>query len=232
MNKKQLDVIVHYSDIASVIVVAISVLAIIFAAIKLFRSSENVEKITVMVEYKFVTDPNRLCYFKDSTSSYYMREIVKNNDRIYSQINSLLSNQQERIDAIQKSDKSRSEFISYASAIFALIISIAGFFGYKSMLELKKAAIEIATEDAKKAAIEEAKAAFTEIQREYDEILQNRISTISNDIIRHQLSTINDEISSIKDRLDERINNEPQVQPEILNTDEPNNEPPFNDEQV
>lgn len=230
MNKDYLGKIVFFTNIMSVIVVMMSVAAITFAAIKIFNKTDNVAETRVKVEYRLQIDTIAVKHLKDSTSIYYLKTITDNNKKIYNQIDRLLRNYQERQSEIINESKNQSDFVSYASAIFALILSVAGFFGFKSINEMKKEAIELATEDAKKAAIEEAKKSFNEIQKIHDESLNVKIQKITQEGIQSATARLTDEISALREELDR--NNKAAEEPGEQAAVAPSKNNPFNDEQL
>ena len=146
MKKEKLDQIVHLANIASVFVVSISVIAIIYAAI-FFFCPKNETEISVKVNYTLSVDTIKT---KSKENLVRIKELDKNNKIVYQNINKLIEDFEKKQKNNIQTSKSQSDFTSYASAIFALIVSITGFFGFKSINDMKIAAIEAATEESKR----------------------------------------------------------------------------------
>lgn len=214
MEKSGLKGIILATNIVALFIMLVSMMILFFAIYRLVDPPIKSDKITIQkVEfvYKIDIDTTKIKELKDSTSLEYLRFVTKNNDKILENMNKVIQNQEKRVDEIIERNKIQSDFITYASAIFALILSIAGFFGFKSINEMKKEAIE----RAEKIAIEEAQSQFNKMNEKNDKKISNQITAITKKLIEENNSSKSDTETPDEDKK--------------INATE---ETPFNDDQV
>lgn len=223
MSKENLDKVVHLANIASVVVVAISVIAILSAIFFFFYPKKETEIINVKVHYTYSIVNSKS--IKDSIGiKYNVSEINKNNKEVYRNINKRIEDfENKHKDNIQAS-KNQTDFVSYASAIFALIVAIAGFFGFKSINDMKKAAVESAIKKSQEVS-----------EENIEKFFKNDIKTITKeafqDVAISIIDPLDNRINDLQARIDEcceereRPNDNP-----IFNVDDDNE--PFNENQI
>jgi hypothetical protein len=94
-------------------------------------------------------------------------------------------------DKIEKAEKKRTENLKYYGTLIGLILSIVGFFGFKSIHDTRQAAIEKSVFDAKKEAKTEAsevakKTAKDTVKSEIGELTKNQtINYLDNNLQTH-----------------------------------------------
>lgn len=230
MEKSGLKGIILATNIVALFIMLVSILILFYAICRLVDppvKSDNVTIQKVEFVYKIDIDTTKIKKLKDSTSLEYLRFVTKNNDKILESINKVIQNQEKRVDEIIERNKIQSDFVTYASAIFALILSIAGFFGFKSVNEMKKESIE----RAEMIASEEAKKSFREYQDNNDKFINTKIKNVSNEILTEEIKKIADDIDAVKIKVRECCKNTDEVV-EAVNVNELENVVPFNDDQV
>jgi hypothetical protein len=225
MNKEKLDQVVHWANLASVIVVSISVIAIISAAVFFFYPKKETV-INVKVNYAISIDTTIVKHGRltSNANSKKLNELIENNKLVYKNINKLIEDFDKKQKSTYQSNKNQTDFISYASAIFALIVSIAGFFGFKSINEMKLAAIEAAIEESNKVSENSMK---NFMENELKEVTKKAVADVSMIFIEPLESKLNE----IQDKMEECCGERDIVEIEpIINVDDENE--PFNDNQV
>ena len=141
MKKSGLNGIILATNIAALVIMLASIFILFHAIYRLVDPPVKSDKVTIQkveLAYRIDIDTTKIKELKDSTSLEYLRFVTKNNDEILQSMNKVIQNQEKRVDEIIERNKIQSDFVTYASAIFALILSIAGFFGFKSVNEMKK----------------------------------------------------------------------------------------------
>ena len=202
MENENLKKYIHWANISSLLIVSLAVVFIIIAAIWFFWIPDKSIKQTLEVKYSVDS-----LIKSDST----IKNLKLSNQLVYNKIDSLLQNQQKRESEILESSKNQADFVSFASAIFALIFSIAGFFGFKSINEIKK--------DALDSAIKKAKEVTDNYVRDY---ASQQLGRITEDAVSNIISTY---ISPLEDRLNEINSGQNNSESE---TNSNNEEQPFN----
>lgn len=225
MKKEKLDQVVHWANLASVIVVSISVIAIISAGVFFFYPKDETA-INVKVNYTISIDTTNV---KDGklilkANSEKINQLKENNKLVYKNINKLIEDFEKKHKDNIQSSKNQTDFTSYASAIFALIVSIAGFFGFKSINEMKLAAIEAAIEESNKVSENSMK---NFMENELTEVTKKAVADVSMTFIDPLESKINE----IQDKMEECCGERDNVEVDPITNVEDENEP-FNDNQV
>ena len=225
MKKEKLDQVVHWANLASVIVVSISVIAIISAGVFFFYPKDETA-INVKVNYTISIDTTNV---KDGklilkTNSEKINQLKENNKLVYKNINKLSEDFEKKHKDNIQSSKNQTDFTSYASAIFALIVSIAGFFGFKSINEMKLAAIEAAIEESNKVSANSMK---NFMENELKEVTKKAVADVSMTFIEPLESKLNEIQDKMEECCGERDN---MVVEPIINVEDENE--PFNDNQV
>ncbi len=225
MKKEKLDQVVHWANLASVIVVSISVIAIISAGVFFFYPKDETG-INVKVNYTISIDTTNV---KDGklilkANSEKINQLKENNKLVYKNINKLIEDFEKKHKDNIQSSKNQTDFTSYASAIFALIVSIAGFFGFKSINEMKLAAIEAAIEESNKVSENSMK---NFMENELKEVTKKAVADVSMTFIEPLESKLNEIQDKMEECCGERDN---MVVEPIINVEDEIE--PFNDNQV
>lgn len=225
MKKEKLDQVVHWANLASVIVVSISVIAIISAGVFFFYPKDETA-INVKVNYTISIDTTNV---KDGklilkANSEKINQLKENNKLVYKNINKLIEDFEKKHKNNIQSSKNQTDFTSYASAIFALIVSIAGFFGFKSINEMKLAAIEAAIEESNKVSENSMK---NFMENELKEVTKKAVADVSMTFIEPLESKLNEIQDKMEECCGERDN---MVVEPIINVEDEIE--PFNDNQV
>lgn len=222
MNKENLEKLVYRANLISIGIVSISVIAIFLYAV-LFFYPTKVNEIVIKIDYPIAIDStsivnkintNASLKFENSQKNDSLKNlksytlnlnietkdlnnINKNNELIYKKIDSMLVNFQRNQKVILEEKKEREGFISFTSGILAIIIALSGFFGFKSINEMKNAAIESSREQAKiesrnisdsfvkefiKTDLDRiTKNALTEVVSKYINPLEDRVGSLESD---------------------------------------------------
>lgn len=205
MSKKIIEGSIRITNVIASIVVGISVIAIIVAAIFILQPNKITEN-KVVVEYKIEVDSLNFITPSDTlkiqlSDTVDVKSLKSNNQKIYDQVNRLFKKFDENHMENENAEKSQTNFITFSSAIFALIVSITGFFGFKSIKEMKLKAIESAEE--------QAKAFLREKSIEMDKNFKNDMEKFINEKIQvaksahdHDIATVLHDIKQINDKID------------------------------
>lgn len=217
MKKEDLDKLIYKANLVSIFIVSISVISILLYAILFFYPTTKNE-ITVKLDYPINIDSTKIVekintnlqasYVKDTTKfknisfnlnleTRDLSRINENNKLLYKSIDSMLVNFQRNQEILQSEKTDRENFISFTSGILAIIIALSGFFGFKSINEMKNAAIESSREQAKiesrnisdsfvkefiKTDLERiTKNALTEVVSKYINPLEDRVGSLESD---------------------------------------------------
>lgn len=222
MKKEDLEKLVYRANLISIGIVSVSVIAVFLYAV-LFFYPTKVNEIVIKIDYPIAIDSTsivnklnnnaslniektrnsdslknlNLYSFNLNLETKDLNKINQNNDLIYKKIDSMLVNFQRNQKVILEEKKEREGFISFTSGILAIIIALSGFFGFKSINEMKNAAIDSSREVAKNESknisdslVKEyiktdldriTKNALTEALSNYINPLEDRVSTLESD---------------------------------------------------
>lgn len=141
---------------------------------------------------------------------------IKKIDSILNRIESIANETQLKITQQVKESQSDNIFNKLYTAIIAIVIALAGFFGFKSVSDIKERAIKDAKEQATDIAKTEFESIFTnefraKIQKETEEVFMK--------YSKEQIESLTTRISKLESETDLTV--EP-IEPEI-NNDEPEN---------
>ncbi len=157
-NESKLDGQISNANNAAILVIVVSVLLLCIVIANLFFTCPK-EKHSKEIKISYHINKNSGS-LKDSTSLDYYKIIESNNLKLIREINNSLNTEYKRMQAIVDSKEEQNIYNSYGAGIIALIIGVAGFFGFKSINEMKKEVIEaskrVASDTAKKISIAEA----------------------------------------------------------------------------
>lgn len=234
MNKENLEKLVYRANLISIGIVSISVIAIFLYAV-LFFYPTKVNEIVIKIDYPIAIDSTSIVNKINTNASLKyensqkidslknlksytlnlnietkdLNNINKNNELIYKKIDSMLVNFQSNQKVILEEKKEREGFISFTSGILAIIIALSGFFGFKSINEMKLKAIESAEEEAKKFLRDKV----SEIDEKYNDLIykavDNRIKTVkmlNNDDVESIVKSKTDELKIKIETLELKIN--------------------------
>lgn len=248
MENEQLNKVVHFANISSILIVVVAVIVIILSAFALvFPKYENIEKLKL--DYVIKQDSIKF-NLNDSTSVYakinpsQINKLNKNNLLLFKKVDSLVTNYEKRHNDVLSSSKKQNDFISFAATIFAFIVTIAGFFGFKSINEMKKAAIESAEQEARKVSTEQskitsemvAKKTASDITDNYiDKFLSKEVQATSRDTANEILSAFDQRLTTLENNKEAEVEDSNiQIAIEEGKVDIKKNDrtEPFNDKQL
>lgn len=234
MNKDNLEKLVYRANLFSIGIVSISVIAIVLYAVLFFYptskneviikidypllidSTSIIDKVNTNVSAKFEKSGNSDSLKKQNSYSLNLNletkdlnKINQNNELIYKSIDSMLVNFQRNQSIILAEKKERESFISFTSGILAIIIAISGFFGFKSINEMKKAAIDSAEEQAK-AFLRNKDSEIDELyEKKISKAVDKKIETVKmldkdnvKTIIKKDINTLSTEIQTLNLRIE------------------------------
>lgn len=166
-NRTKLDSHISAANWAGLVIILTSVILLIIVIGNLLCISpkDNTTK-EIKISYKLIKSGNGAKNLMDSTSLEYLKLIEQNNKRIVEEVNQSVKTQYDRMQSIIDSKEEQNIYNNYGAGIIALILAVAGFFGFKSINEMKKDAIEKAENEAKNIAEETAKNISTRVSEE------------------------------------------------------------------
>ena len=243
MEKENLNKAIHVANISSIIIVLTAVVAIIISGFMLaFPRVENINKLTL----DYVVEQDSILFqANDSTTVMglinpeQINRINNNNNLLFKKIDSLIVNYQERHNNVLISNKKQSDFVSFAAVIFAFIVSVAGFFGFKSINEMKKTAIESAEQEARIVSTDQSKITSETIARKtasditnnyIDKYLLREIQHTAKDTVKEMLSKYDERVTTLENK--SKIDSSEEEETEDLMSDKKENNNPFKDEQL
>lgn len=179
------------------IVIGLSVIGLILLTLKSLNVDEP-KTDTIKIEYHGIKT--------DSINELNKLEIIKI-DSLLSEIKNTSNKIQDRqLDLIQEKE-SDSFFNKLYAAIVAIILAIAGFFGFKSTNDIRARAVEeaklestkIAEETAEKSAKEEFKTIFDE---EYKGEVFEQATKASSEVLRKEVGQLEKTINKLNKRIE------------------------------
>lgn len=175
----------YYLDYIAATILAIAVIIILVATFK-FIGAEDTPVKTIKIEYHGVKT--------DSINELNKIEIQEINvllDSIQTTSNKI---QQRQLDLVKSKEKDNL-FNKLYTATIAIILSIAGFFGFKSVSEIKQRAITDAKEQAKFIADKEFDEIFNKKYRA--SVLQEATEAVSG-ILKTEVGNLEDRIANLE----------------------------------
>ncbi len=243
MKKEDLDKLIYKANLVSIFIVSFSVISILLYAILFFYPTTKNE-ITVKLDYPINIDSTKIVEkintnlqasyvkgdVKDTTKfknisfnlnleTKDLSKINENNKLLYKSIDSMLVNFQRNQEILQSEKSERENFISFTSGILAIIIALSGFFGFKSINEMKNAAIESSREQAKIESRNISDSFVKEfIKTDLERITKNALT----EVVSKYINPLEDRVGSLEsDSEDKKEDKAPKKEKK-----------PFNDEQV
>jgi hypothetical protein len=180
--------------------------------------------------------------YKQSQDSLKNKQIVKLGeiDSLLLEVKEISNRIQDKQVQVISKEEEKNIFDKFYSIIVAVILVIAGFFGFKNITEIKQRAIEDALDSSKKIAEETAiNSSKTQFEKIFTKEYEGQILKIATDsfakILDEESTKLNRQISSLQNRIDqlENIqNNNEEPDDEQEGEAENNNEPlnPFDNE--
>ncbi|WP_396601649.1 hypothetical protein [Algibacter sp. R77976] len=226
MENERLNKVVHFTNIVSVLVVFSCVIAILTLGYNLMPKTAEINKNEVNLIYSLKIDST---YARDSIKKPlldFKETTTKNNEKIYKEVNKLITDFEERNKELLRQKQEQSNFVSLSSALLGILLAIAGFFGFKSIKEMKKDALETATETSEKTAEVVAKdtakitaeitaeeVAKSEMREKYtnikDEIRDTVLAEVKVFVDKKNIASVDDlksELDSLKTQIEDCCN--------------------------
>lgn len=213
MKKNLLKKSVFFADISSIVLVIFSAGLIIYGAISFIVPKSNNEIIlkitppniidsiqvrkeldakistTINKNSSDTSQSKKSLSFEINFKSKNIIDVQKENQILYKKIDTLLVHFQKKQESILKERDDRESYISFTTALMTIIIALAGFFGFKSINEMKLKAIE--------AAEEEAKSFLRKKENEIEKLYQDKISKAVDEKIKTIKMLDEDNVKSI-----------------------------------
>jgi hypothetical protein len=274
MNKPNLEKYLFIANLISLILVVSSVGLIIFGAIEFIVPRNNTEILlkvsppkiidsiqirkeletnisaNIAKNYSNTSEGKNSFSYEINLKSKNINDVQKENQYLYKKIDTLLIQFQKKQELILKERENRESYISFTTALMTIIIALAGFFGFKSIHEMKLKAIEAAEEEAKSF----LRTKESEIENLYEEKISiavnkkiktlkmldedNVKSIIKNEIeiLEKQIQTLNLEISKCcpemkrknNDTTSTELNNEDTIEEDALTENNNDNDDLYN----
>ena len=222
---KQLNIMLNFM---AATIIFIAVIGVLILGYEHLKKDEPPKKI--IIEYK------------QSQDSLKNKQIVKLGkiDSLLLEVKEISNSIQDKQVQVISKEEEKNIFDKFYSIIVAVILVIAGFFGFKNITEIKQRAIEDALDSSKKIAEETAiDSSKTQFEKIFTKEYEGQILKIATDsfakILDEESTKFNRQISSLQNRIDqlENIqNNNEEPDDEQEGEAENNNEPvnPFDHE--
>ncbi len=237
MNDKHLDRLRKFLDYVSVAIVATVFFLIAIISFWLIYPSNHPEldnhEYSISISIDNTTESSQY----DSLLSQVNLELEKISSKTSDEINEQLSLQKEQFAAFREAELRQNQFLTYASALIAIIAALGGFFGFRSITDVKKSiklqVEEIAKEEAKDAAKKINEGSFkTNLESTVTGYVEENFLRLY-EVFERQLNDLEDRIDECCPDNPEHDNNGPEQAP---NDNEPviglNASRIFNDEQL
>ncbi len=189
-------------------------------------------------------DPPRkiIIEYNQSQDSLKNRQVVRLDelDSLFREVKIITNNIQDKQVQVISKEEEKNIFDKFYSIIVAVILVIAGFFGFKNITEIKQRAIEDAQDSSKKIAEETAiNSSQIQFEKIFTKEYEGKILKITTEsfakILNEESTKINRQISALQNRIDQleniqNNNDEPDQEEEgdVENNNEPVN--PFDNE--
>ena len=203
-----------FLNITATIIIGIAVIGILIISFS-YLSSNDIETKTIKIEYQQ--------FAQDSTSNQIQNKIALKLDSTIQELTKTSNRIQKRQLQLIDDKENDNFFNKLYTAIVAIILSIAGFFGFKSMSEIKSRAIEEAKQEASNAAEKEFERTFND---EYEAKIFQKSNEVMNDFLRTEIASLEDRVNTLEEAMQENHIDIPQYENE--NNDELEN--PFDNE--
>lgn len=168
--------------------------------------------------------------YKQTQDTLKNKQIVKLDkiDSLLREVKKITNNIQDKQVQVISKEEEKNIFDKFYSIIVAVILVIAGFFGFKNITEIKQRAIEDAQDSSKKIAEETAiNSSKTQFEKVFTKEYEGQILKITTDsfskILDEESVKLNRQISELQSRIDQLENNR-------KNNEEPEEEPPGENE--
>ncbi len=215
----------NFLNYVSALIIIASIGVLIFIIYVSISNSENLVK--YQLDLKFEKSK-----VQDSTK-YYITQQNLDSLKFYTKS---IDRKIERIETIRedilKLRKEESYYGRIYTSIIALILALAGFFGFKTMTDIKSLSIERAEEAAKSASIESAEKTSKEILTE-EFVTKSHEKALSNvrKLYEKDIDDINQRIFDLEQKVDPKSKDQDSGEDiEIVIDDEPFNEEEGSDE--
>ena len=171
-----------FLNVTATLIIGTAAIGILILSFK-YLSGNDVESKTIKIEYKE--------FDNDSTAIQIQNIVATKLDSTLRELSEISYKIEKRQLQLIEDKENDNFFNKLYTAIVAIILSIAGFFGFKSMSEIKTRAIEEAKEEA-------AKTAGKEFERTFNDEYEAKIFEKSNEAMNEFLRT---EIRSLEERI-------------------------------
>lgn len=224
---KQLNIMLNFM---AAIIIFIAVLGALILGYEHLKKDEPPRKI--IIEYK------------QSLDSLKSKQVVKLDEleSLLKDVKIITNTIQDKQVQVLSKEEEKNLFDKFYSIIVAVILVIAGFFGFKNITEIKQRAIEDAQDSSKKIAEETAiSSSQTQFEKVFTKEYEGQILKITTKsfakILDEESIKLNRQISALQNRIDQLENNQnnnelpdEEQAGEVENNNEPVN--PFDNEQA
>ena len=186
-----------YLNVFAVTIIGMVIIGMLMLSYSYLSNKEPKTK-TITIEYHGIKT--------DSINELNRIEIIKI-DSLLSSIKETSNSIQERQLQLVKDKEGDSFFNKFYAAMIAIIFAIAGFFGFKSMYEIRTRAIEDAKDEATKIASEIAESsAKKEFKRVFDDEYKAEVfkeaTKASTNILRTEIGSLENSMAKLEERIE------------------------------
>lgn len=200
----------EYLNYIAATIIGITVIGVLILSFVFLTKKDNKIE-TIKIEYHGIKT--------DSINELNKLEIVKIDSLLQSIQKTSNNIQQKQLELVEQKE-SDLFFNKLYTAIIAIILAIAGFFGFKSVSEIKERAINDAKSEAKFVADKEFEKVFDD---NYKSAVAQEAAKAVSDVLRTEIKSLEDRLYKLENNLPEMNNDDTDI-----NEDEPEN--PFENE--
>ena len=204
MSNKHLDRLGNFLDFVSIVVVAFVVIIITILSVWMFRPT--IPPVLDKHEYNISLSLDTTIKINqyDSLLSDVTLELEKISLETYEKINEILLKQEEVHNSFREAESRQTKFLTYASALIAIIAALGGFFGFKSITDIRKS-IQIQVEEIAKKEAREAAKRITEGSVKTD--LKSTVTGYVEEDFLRLTEDFERRLNDLKDQIDECCQN-------------------------
>lgn len=198
MENRHLEHLINFTDFVTIIVVGFAVIIITVLSVWMFGPTNPpaIEQQSFYISVSIDSSIRSNQY--DSLLVQVNEELDKISFKTTEEVNSLLQKQEEMYTSFREAESRQNKFLTYASALIAIIAALGGFFGFKSINDIKKS-IRLQAEEIMKKEARQVAANITggsvnqEIQSKVTGYTEANFLRLSNNL-ENRLNDLNDRI--------------------------------------
>lgn len=167
------------------VIVAICIIGIVYGSVIYLTQSRNVQKhqIVLTVSPDSIYNDNKFSYYTDS-----LIQVINRHEHIL----------EDRYDAILEEKYNTQQYWTIAGILTTIVISILGFFGYKSFKDIESKCVEISKATTANI-VQESLLSIVKSEMSNTDFSSKIIAAVSNEIDNSKLANIENRLSVLED---------------------------------